>query len=147
MIYTKLTCKAMDIAYNAHQGQFDKSGIPYIFHPYHLAEQMTDEFTVCAALLHDVVEDTDVTIEDLEKEFPSEVTEAVKLLTHADNVDYFDYIRAVKRNRVAKTVKLADLHHNSDISRITDIKKRISDKTMERMQKYAEAEKILTEAD
>ena len=108
---------------------------------------MTDEFTVCAALLHDVVEDTDVTIEDLEKEFPSEVTEAVKLLTHSDNVDYFDYIRAVKRNRVAKTVKLADLHHNSDISRITDIKKRISDKTIERMQKYAEAEKILTEAD
>ena len=96
MIYTALTCKAMKLAYDAHHGQLDKNGVPYIFHPYHLAEEMQDEYTVCAALLHDVVEDTDVTLEELEKEFPPEVTEAVKLLTHDKDTDYFEYIKAIK---------------------------------------------------
>ena len=66
MIYTPLTIKAARIAYEAHHGQFDLCGMPYVFHPYHVAEQMTDEYTTCVALLHDVVEDTDVTFEDLE---------------------------------------------------------------------------------
>ena len=66
MIYTSLTNKAMQLAYKAHHGQVDKSGLPYILHPYHLAEQMKDEITICTALLHDVAEDTSVTIEDLE---------------------------------------------------------------------------------
>ena len=65
MIYTPLTKRAAEIAYNAHMGQRDKAGMPYIFHPYHVAEQMKDEMTVCAALLHDVAEDTAVTLEDL----------------------------------------------------------------------------------
>ena len=65
MIYTPLTKKAMRIAFEAHKDQFDKSGIPYIYHPIHLAEQMNDEVTTCVALLHDVVEDTDYTLEDL----------------------------------------------------------------------------------
>ena len=81
MIYSPLTKKAMRVAYDAHHGQVDKSGLPYVFHPYHLAEQMADEITVCAALLHDVVEDTAITIEELEAEFPIVVTDAVKLLT------------------------------------------------------------------
>ena len=68
MIYTPLTNKAMKLAYRAHHGQTDKCGQPYIFHPYHLAEQMKEEVTVCAALLHDVVEDTPVTIEQLKRE-------------------------------------------------------------------------------
>ena len=58
MIYTPLTQAAMNMAYRAHHGQSDKAGVPYIFHPIHLAEQMTDEATTCAALLHDVLEDT-----------------------------------------------------------------------------------------
>lgn len=120
MIYTALTNKAMKIAYNAHHGQSDCNGIPYIFHPYHLAEQMNDEITTCVALLHDVVEDTDITVEQLEKDFPKEVTEAVKLLTHDKNTDYFEYIKAIKSSPVAKAVKTADLMHNSDQSRITD---------------------------
>ena len=57
MFYTPLTKKAMQIAYKAHHNQVDKSGVPYIFHPFHLAEQMTDEYSVCAALLHDVAEE------------------------------------------------------------------------------------------
>ena len=117
MIYTPLTMKAMKLAYQAHHGQLDYNGMPYVFHPYHLAEQMTDEFTACAALLHDVVEDTDWTIEQLEAEFPPEVTRAVALLTHAEDTDYFDYVRAIRENPIAKAVKLADLAHNSDQTR------------------------------
>lgn len=63
MIYTKLTKLAMQISFDAHKDQKDKSGLPYIFHPFHLAEQMADEVTTCVALLHDVVEDTDITFE------------------------------------------------------------------------------------
>ena len=65
MIYTQLTKKAMRIAYEAHKNQVEKSGIPYIYHPLHLAEQMQYEAAVCVALLHDVVEDTDITLDDL----------------------------------------------------------------------------------
>ena len=90
MIYTHLTCEAMKIAYEAHHGQVDKGGIPYIFHPYHLAEQMPDEFTTCVALLHDVVEDTDVTLEELKRTFPDEVIEAVAVMTHGKDEAYLD---------------------------------------------------------
>lgn len=145
MIYTDLTCKAMKLAYNAHHGQTDKSGLPYIFHPFHLAEQMTDEITVCIALLHDVAEDTDITIAELEKEFPVEVTEALKLLTHDKNTDYFDYIRKIKESPAASVVKLADLRHNFDISRLRNKQVRNSVKTAERTEKYRKAIEILTD--
>lgn len=144
MIYTPLTNKAMCIAYQAHHGQVDYNGIPYIFHPIHLAEQMDDEISCCAALLHDVVEDTDVTMQDLAKEFPDEVIQVVKLLTHDDNVPYFDYVREIKKHPVAKKVKLADLTHNSDQTRCVG-----SDLTEEKLaywkDKYAKATKILLE--
>jgi len=117
MIYTEMTVKAMQIAYKAHADQVDYNNVPYIFHPYHLAEQMDDEISCTAALLHDVVEDTNLTIEDLEQEFPKGVTEIVKLLTHEENVDYFDYIRRIKTNPIATKVKLEDLKHNSDKTR------------------------------
>ena len=143
MIYTPLTKKAMVWAYNAHHGQLDKSGTPYIFHPIHLAEQMDDEISCCVALLHDTVEDTDVTLEDLAKAFPKEVVEAVALMTHAEGVDYFDYVRAIKTNPVATKVKLADLAHNGDQSRCAG-----SDVPESRLaawkEKYAKAKAILT---
>jgi len=142
MIYTELTKKAMQIAYDAHHGQKDKFGTPYIFHPMHLAEQMATEYTCCAALLHDTVEDTDVTLEDLRAAgMPPAVVFAVQLLTHDPEVDYFDYVRAIKANPIAKAVKLADLDHNSDLSRI----ERVSSEDIERNRKYAEAKAILTE--
>ena len=124
MVYTPLTNKALVYAYNAHHGQLDYNGIPFIFHPLHLAEQMDDEISCCAALLHDVVEDTDLTLEDLRKDFPEAVVEVVALLTHDDsaeynNSDYFDYIRKIKLHPIAKKVKLADIAHNSDQSRCT----------------------------
>ena len=124
MVYTPLTSKALVFAYNAHHGQLDYNGIPFIFHPLHLAEQMDDEISCCAALLHDVVEDTDLTLEDLRKDFPEEVVEVVALLTHEDsaeynNTDYFSYIEKIRSNPIAKKVKLADIAHNSDQSRCT----------------------------
>jgi (p)ppGpp synthase/HD superfamily hydrolase len=144
MIYTELTIKAMNLAYTAHHGQFDKGGVPYIFHPIHLAEQMEDEVSCCAALLHDVVEDTNVTMEDLEKEFPEEVIAVLRLLTHEKDVPYFDYIRNIKSNPVAVKIKLADIAHNSDQTRCVG-----SDLTEERLaywrDKYAKARAILTE--
>lgn len=144
MVYTPTTNKAMQIAYAAHHGQTDYNGIPYIFHPFHLAEQMDDEISCCAALLHDVVEDTAVTIEQLAREFPEELIVVLKLLTHQKDVDYFDYVRAVKENPVAKKVKLADLDHNSDQSRCVG-----SGLSQEQLaywqQKYTKARAILLE--
>ena len=144
MIYTPLTNAAMKLAYRAHDGQLDYNGIPYIFHPIHLAEQMDDEFSCCVALLHDTVEDTDVTLEELTALFPSEVTDAVALLTHSEDVDYFDYVRAIKENPIAKKVKLADLAHNSDQSRCVGSDLSEERKTAWR-RKYEKATKILTE--
>ena len=118
MIYTHLTGEAMKIAYAAHHGQVDKGGIPYIFHPMHLAEQMEDVYTTCVALLHDVVEDTDVTLEELAKTFPREVIDAITVMTHGKDEPYLEYVARVKTNPIAKAVKLADLRHNSDETRL-----------------------------
>ena len=143
MIYTPLTNKAMRLAYDAHQGQTDKGGLPYVFHPYHLAEQMPDEASVCVALLHDVVEDADVSFEELERSFPSEVVDAVRLLTRQPGVDYLDYVRAIKSDPIAVRVKLADLAHNSDESRLAGCKD-VSRTEITRLRKrYAEARALL----
>ena len=117
MLYTPLTCRAMKLAYQAHHGQLDPGGVPYIFHPMHLAEQMEDETTTCAALLHDVVEDTFVTLGELAEQFPPEVVEAVRCLTHDPYEPYETYLRRIKANPVALAVKLADLAHNMDETR------------------------------
>lgn len=140
MIYTENTKKAIILAYNAHMGQEDKVGIPYIFHPFHLAEQMGSENECIVALLHDVVEDTSVTMEELEKEFSSEVIEALKLLTHDKSVPYEEYVLNLKDNPIARKVKLADLKHNSDVTRLSHITK----KDIERNKKYENAIKMLT---
>ena len=144
MIYTPMTKKALCLAYEAHHGQLDKSGLPYINHPLHLAEQMYDEISCTVALLHDVVEDTAITLEDLAKEFPPEVVEAVDLLTHKAGVEYFDYVRAIRTNHTAMTVKLADLNHNSDFTRC--VGSNISQERMDGWQKkYARSRDILLE--
>lgn len=140
MIYTKLTKKAMKIAFEAHKNQVDKTGLPYIFHPFHLAEQMNDEKTVCVALLHDVAEDTDITVEQLKNEgFYDEIIDALKLLTHNKTVPYMDYVAEIKNNPTATLVKLADLKHNSDLTRLDDI----DDEAKERNKKYKKAIELL----
>lgn len=135
MINTKLTRKAMNIAYNAHINQFDKAGVPYIYHPIHLAEQMDTEIECIVALLHDVVEDTDITFEQLEKEFTSEAIEILKLLTHNKEIEYMDYVKEIKKNSIAKKVKIADIEHNCDESRLD----KVTEKDIARRKKYKEA--------
>ena len=136
MIYTPLTKKAMILCFEAHKDQLDKSGIPYVFHPVHLAEQMDDEYSTVTALLHDVVEDTSYTFEDLQNfGYPEEVLEALRLLTHDKAVPYMEYVAAIKGNPIARKVKLADLRHNSDITRLNIIDQR----ALERVKKYREA--------
>lgn len=144
MLYTPLTNKALKFAYDAHHGQLDYNGIPYIFHPVHLAESMDDEISCCAALLHDVVEDTDVTMTQLCREFPPEVTEVVALLTHDDGSDYFTYVRRIKDHPIARKVKLADLEHNSDQSRCVGSGLTDAQLTYWK-EKYAKAKAILEE--
>ena len=141
MIYTKNTKKAIIIAYNAHMGQVDKAGIPYILHPVHLAEQMDTEEECIVALLHDVVEDTNVTMEELEKEFSKTVIDALNLLTHDKETDYMEYIKQIKTNPIATKVKLADLKHNSDQTRLEGIQEKELDPT--KPKKYQEAMKYL----
>lgn len=132
MLYTNLTKKALRISFDAHKSQVDKSDIPYVYHPFHLAEQMKDEYSTCVALLHDVVEDTDITLDELKSNgFPDEVIEALSLMTHSDDVPYLDYIRNLKDNPIARKVKSADLAHNSDLSRL-DV---VDEKAVERVTK------------
>ena len=142
MLYTEMTIKAMKVAYEAHLGQLDYNDVPYIFHPYHLAEQMDDEISCTVALLHDVVEDTDLTFTDLEQIFPAQVLEIVRLLTHDENIDYFDYIREIKKNPIATKVKLEDLKHNSDESRSIG-SNLTQDQLLYWKTKYAKAKEIL----
>lgn len=133
----------MRLAYKAHEGQYDKAGLPYIFHPYHLAEQMDDEYSATVALLHDVVEDTKVTFKDLEKEFPSEIIEALRLLTHQDGVPYLKYVRDIKQNPIATKVKLADLKHNSDTTRFAGGQMQDKEELEKRLDKYKKAIEML----
>ena len=140
MIYTDKTKKAMKLCYEAHKDQVDKSGMPYVFHPFHVAEQMKDEATTIVALLHDVVEDTDYTLEDIAAEgFGKDILEAVSLMTHEDDVPYLDYVAKLKDNPIARAVKLADLAHNSDPSRLGEI----DEETKQRLEKYKKAIELL----
>lgn len=139
MIYTDLTKKALKISFNAHKDQKDKSGMPYVYHPFHLAEQMDDEYSTCVALLHDVVEDTDMTLDELSEIFPKEITDAIAMMTHDDNIPYLEYVREIKNNPIAAKVKLADLKHNSDLTRLD----MVDDKAIERVEKYKKAMEIL----
>ena len=142
MVYTELTNKAMKIAYAAHHGQVDYNGIPYIFHPIHLAESMDDEISCCAALLHDVVEDTDYTLDDLrDMGFPSEVIDALALLTHDPAVPYMDYVLKIRDHPIARQVKLADLRHNSDPTRMDQV----DEKMLEKRKTYLAAIALLEE--
>ena len=135
-----LTCKAIDLAYEHHHGQKDKAGRPYFLHVVHVAEQMDDELSTCVALLHDTLEDTDLDPAILEREFPREVVDAVKLLTHDKNTDYFEYVRRVAANPTARKVKLADLAHNLDASRFAGTGLERSDGHAE---KYSKAQELL----
>lgn len=142
MIYTEQTKKAMRLCYEAHREQLDRGGVPYVFHPWHLAESMQDEDSTVAALLHDVVEDGPYTINELRAmDFPSVAIDAVALLTHDPDEPYLEYVARVRQNPVARAVKLADLKHNGDLTRLDGIGPR----ERERLLKYRMAEAVLAE--
>ena len=144
MIYTDNTKKALKLCFAAHKEQKDKSGLPYVFHPFHLAEQMEDEESTVVALLHDVAEDTDHTLADIAAmRFSRNVMEALALLTHAEAVPYMEYVKALRNNLIARRGKLADLRPNSDLSRLDA--DQIDEKALARVNKYAEAIKLLEE--
>lgn len=139
MINTKLTRKAMIIAYEAHKNQVDKSGVPYIYHPIHVAEQMDTENECIIALLNDVVEDTNVTFKQLEEVFSKEIIDILKLLTREENIEYDEYIKRIKNNSIACKVKIADLTHNLDKTRLDFV----TEVDVKRNEKYKKALQIL----
>ena len=140
MIYTAATKRALMLCFQAHKEQSDKSGMPYVFHPFHLAEQMDTEEATIVALLHDIIEDTDLTLEDLsEMGYPPAVIDALALMTHDPSVPYMDYVKKISGNALATKVKLADLRHNSDLNRL-DV---VDDRAIARVKKYAEAIALL----
>ena len=140
LMYTPLVKKALGICFAAHKNQRDKSGLPYVFHPFHLAEQMETEYEVCAALLHDVIEDSNHTPGELSQAgFPDEVVRAVRALTRDPHMHYLDYVARLRQNPIARRVKLADLAHNSDLSRLGYV----SDRDRRRVLKYRMAQAIL----
>ena len=142
MIYTDFTRKAIKFAFKAHEGQVDRSGIPYILHPVHVAEKMLTEDTCVAAILHDVLEDTDITEEDLRREgFTGTQIEAVVKMTRKPDEDYKKKKREIKKNPIATEVKKADLMHNMDTSRL----EKITSEDEERYKKYKKALDILEE--
>lgn len=130
----------MKLCFEQHLHQVDKAGIPYPFHPFHVAEAMTDEYSTCVALLHDIVEDTDTTLEQLrDLGFPEEIISAIKLMSHQESMPYFEYIEKVKENPIARKVKISDLQHNSDLSRFDEI----TQKDLDRVEKYKTALSML----
>ena len=128
--------KAYKIAKKAHLGQVDKAGEDDIKHPEKVASFVKTDEEKAVAYLHDVIEDTELTLEDLhEYEFSKEVIEAVDIITKKKGEDYRSYLNSVKKNKLARAVKLADLRHNSDLTRLT----KVIEKDIERKEKYQKA--------
>jgi (p)ppGpp synthase/HD superfamily hydrolase len=128
--------RAIAIAARAHEGQVDKAGMPYVLHPLRMMLNVDTPEARMAAMLHDVVEDTPVTLEQLRAEgFPEPVIEAVEALTKRDEEDYEAFIRRAGSHPIARKVKLADLRDNSDLSRIAQP----TERDRQRLEKYRAA--------
>ncbi len=128
--------KAIQIAVNGHKGQTDKAGQPYLLHLFRvMLSGKTEEEQICG-VLHDIVEDTEYTFEDLKNEgFSDEVVNALKCVTKTPNEDYNDFIGRISKNPLAIKVKLNDLKDNMDLSRLTEI----TEKDKQRLMKYQNA--------
>jgi (p)ppGpp synthase/HD superfamily hydrolase len=127
---------AIWIALNAHEGKLDKAGNPYVMHPLRVAIKLNDEDEIIAAFLHDVVEDSDITINDLKKSgFNDNIIKIVQLMTKNDDDNYDDYISRIKEFAPAVRVKLADLEDNMNLMRI----KKPEPEDYKRIEKYKKA--------
>ena len=133
--------RAEEFAIEMHMGQFDRGGVPYIEHPKAVASKVDGEIEKAVAWLHDVVEDTSATIQEVRILFGDEVADAVELLTHKKGVPYLEYVRGIKGNEIARKVKMADLQHNMDISRLPVV----NDDDWNRVAKYRKAYDILSD--
>ena len=135
--------KAISLAEKAHQGQVDKGGHPYILHPKRVMEKCETTEEKIVAMLHDVMEDTDYTADDLRKEgFSEEIITALFCLTHQEGEGYMEYIERICENSLAVRVKYADLQDNMNLSRIPDL----TEKDLARLEKYKLAKKRIEEA-
>ena len=133
--------RAIEIAVEAHKGQTQKNELPYILHPLSLMLSMNTDEERIAAVLHDVVEDTQWTLDALATNgFQPEVLKAIDYLTHKDGVSYDDYIDQIKLNPIARIVKLADLEDNMNLLRIPDP----TDNDLNRLKKYRHAWQTLS---
>lgn len=139
---SKLFETAYKIAYEAHKGQVDKGGRPYIEHPLHVAEGVVTLEEKVTAILHDVLEDSDWTAQELKNAgIPNKIVEAVVLLTRDSAVypDYMEYVREISHNPIARAVKMSDIRHNMDLSRI----KNPTQRDYNRVERYKKAYEIL----
>ena len=143
MIYTPLTKTAICLMFDTHRDDVDKGVLPYVFHPYHVAEQMDDEASVCVALLHDVIETGIISYEYLTTIFPREIADAVRVLSRDKKTTYFNYIREIKKNPLATKVKLADIEHNMDMTRYAGCDEETVSKGKELLKRYEKARRIL----
>ena len=131
---------ALSIAKKAHKGQYDKAGVDYIEHPLFVASLVDTQEEKAVALLHDVLEDSPYTAEKLIlASLPETVVSAVQILTKKKGQDYQQYLDLVKSSPIARRVKLADLKHNSDLSRLATRLATVTEKDLERLEKYKKA--------
>ena len=135
--------KAIELAAREHAGDTDKAGAPYIFHPLRVMFSVSEPFERMSAVLHDVVEDTDITLDDLlAMGFPREVVDAVDALTKRDGESRMDAAARAAENNIALKVKLADLADNMDLGRLGDP----SEKDRRRVEEYARVRQFLLDA-
>lgn len=135
-----MAVEAVLLATKAHANQQDKGGQPYILHPLRVMMYMSSDEARAVAVLHDVLEDTDVTADDLRKAgFPKEVVEAIMILTKNTKEDYDSYIIKVKQNQLARAVKIADIKDNLNLTRIPEP----TEADLARIEKYKRALKEL----
>jgi hypothetical protein len=138
--FKELREKAMQIAIKVHDGQVDKGGNDYISHPLRVEEMCDFHEDKIVALLHDTIEDGDITVDYLRMQgFPQSVIDAVLSVTRNRGEDYFDFIRRCQLNDTGRRVKIADLKDNMDITRL----KELDDKDVGRLKKYHKAYRIL----
>lgn len=112
-----LILKAFEFMYAKHQGQVDKTGAPYYLHPLKVASFVSTEEAAIVALLHDTLEDTDTTKEEIAELFGNEVADRVELVTHQKADSYMEYVKKAGSDPITREVKLADLRHNMDLTR------------------------------
>ncbi|MBO4529730.1 MAG: HD domain-containing protein [Paludibacteraceae bacterium] len=127
--------KAFEMALKAHKGQVDKAGKAYIMHPVRVASKFKEDDLIIVSLLHDVVEDTDIQLNQIESMFGKEIALAVDGLTRRESESYDDFISRCSKNELSRRVKIEDLKDNMNLSRL----KTVSEKDLSRVEKYKKA--------